>query len=199
MAETIEWAQSKFAERFEQMLKRCKITQKDFAKKNGLKSTTLAGYKTYSEPDFTTLLRIAGGGDVRPEWLAFGSEFEPMDDEELELIEDWRKMADAERHAFSAMCRAVIQDRTAQLKPIGKRSKRLAADAKSGLTPEQVSEIQEVRRDALELMSMVQPGTDAWKIADRAAKRLGRLCAAQPSPEHAAVPASSQSPDEVHA
>lgn len=118
----MEWAQSGFAERLEEALKKRGLTQVKFCEEHGFNRGTLSGWKEKSEPSYEDMFRLAEKLQVRPGWLYFNDTFEAADDEEKSLIEVWRKMTEAERSGFLNTFKAIADARIAQKKP-GKRTK----------------------------------------------------------------------------
>lgn len=173
----MDWSQDLFASRLTQALLLRGLTQKKLAIDTGIEETTLSNYKRgVSEPTLDALIKIANHLDVRVEWLVFGDEYEPMDDEEFELVFSWRHMAERERKAFTTMCKAVVEDRTEMLKKIGART-RVRKPALSLLPPVLSKKLAEIA-DMLNLaVGTLDPQVPEYAAVADAATQLSRLTA----------------------
>lgn len=185
----MNWDQTSFNTRLTATLSKRDLTKKSLSDQLKVSPVTVTrwGSSRDNKPSLDMICAIAEKLDVTPSWLAFGHDDATMDDEEFELIEDWRKMPDAERHAFSALCHTIVQDRSAVLKPAGKRSRSLSGAAPatqpalSPLPPVVDPELALAAGEANVLVSLIDPTSTAVVAAKALATRLGRLVALQSS------------------
>lgn len=194
----MKWMQSEFAKRIEERLAALNWTQNFLCSQLKIEDGTFSSWKKRNEPSLDDFYRLSEGMSVRPEWLVFGDEFEPMDDEELEIIEDWRKMNEAERHAFSATFHAIVQDREELLKKIGARTPGPKPSG-SQLPPDLLKKLAGIA-DMLNLTSAtMDPALPERARVEDAATQLSRLIAPQGSRSPKASKANPSPPVSVGA
>lgn len=180
----MEWSKSGFGARLESALTRLDLTQKKFCAEHNFNAGTLSGWKETNEPSYEEVLRLAKGLEVRPAWLMFDDSFEPMDDEERELLTIYRKLGAPERDALRTLVLVMTLQRTPAKKP-GPRTPKAASPSSlqladpglfSRLPP--LSEVQKSEAGLLEHLSCIPIGTKAWNACEAAAIQLRRLIVA---------------------
>lgn len=86
-----------FSERLKELREKSKLTQEEASKKLGIARTTYSGYERgTSEPDFSTLTKIAEFYGVDLNWLITG-ELKVLDEEDERLIEKFSKLSDKDQ------------------------------------------------------------------------------------------------------
>ena len=192
------WSESKFSQRLDAALEAAGLTQKKFASDIGEKEGTLSGWKERNEPSYDDVLKLAKGLAVRPAWLIFDDGFEPMDDEEKELLTIYRKLEVPERASLRGLMLVLTTQRALTKKP-GKRTppavelieetqgvSRSPADQELFSTLPELSAVQRSEAGLLEHLSVLPIGTKAWIACEAAAIQLRRLIAALQSSQRAA-------------
>jgi transcriptional regulator with XRE-family HTH domain len=119
----VEWDCEKFGNHLSSLLDAKKMSQAQLAAAVGLSQSAVSLWSHKNEPPVSKLLKVAEKLEVTPCYLAFGwaakygSEFEPMDDAERDLVEAMRLMKDNERDALAAYLKTTVEGRTEVKKP----------------------------------------------------------------------------------
>lgn len=196
--EVMAWTKQTFAQRLIELRHSSGKKQSDVGKAIGVDQSEVSDWENDRKPRLPKpdqIEALANLFEKRPEYLLYGNEFEPMDDEERDVVIDLRKMSEGERQAVAQMFKAFVLARTITKKP-GRRTPgvpkvELIEDAKSSppsaLPPREleeflqrlpaVSEVQKAQAGLLEHLSVLPIGTKAYDACEIPAILLRRLVA----------------------
>ncbi len=197
---SMKWDEFRFDKNLNRCLDQSPYTQRALALKLGIDETTVSKWaKGGNVPSIETIFEISNVLQVHPRALLFDA-YEPMDDEELEIVEAWRKMREGERHSFTALFKELTVERKEVLKKTRvKRAKPVADAPESTLSPEQGEAIRRVRLALQELRVMSQVNSEFYLTAQSGCIELDRQFAALLRAEGPAAPATSKASAESHA
>lgn len=109
----MKWREDVFRTNFTRLLDARGFSQRKLADALGKHETAVSKWtkKGGNIPGLQTIFEIAEVLGVRPSVVACATEYEPMDDEELDLVIDWRKFDRVERRAFARLLKQMSKGR----------------------------------------------------------------------------------------
>lgn len=193
----MHWDEERFRANFSTLLDERGLSQRELANRMAIDETTVGKWtkpkiKGGTIPPLPIVCVIAEQLGVRPACIAFYDKHEPLDDEELSLMEDWRKFTTTERRSFARMLRHMSLGRERlKTQPIArKRAKPSAAAAQSTSAPSLREALLTVQAELAEIQSRTIPSADQeFALAQNANALLDRLFDPRYRPKAKAAPA----------
>lgn len=145
----MKWKDFHFDHNLTRCLDRAHLNQVQLSLAVGVDESTVSKWmKGENVPPMETIFAIATQLNVHPRALLFG-EYEPMDEEEYEIVYSWRRITDGERACFVTLFKEMAKARKEPLKkfrvPPSTVELAHAYQSLDAIRMEQVNEIKELK------------------------------------------------------